>query len=122
MQPRRRLRSISPQDMPLLHLATRAKTNDQIRTNPAFKVASQQQFPVSPQLCSPDMPQEQQALAQYLMKIVDELINVCGADVRHPERQACLSIRIVCPRQEESCALGLLKWLDEPLPFFGVQC
>ncbi|VCW38725.1 hypothetical protein [Pseudomonas aeruginosa] len=77
----RRLRSISPQDVPLLHLTTRAKTNDQIRPIPALQITSQQQFAISPQLRSPNMPQEQQAFAQDLLKIVDELINVCGADV-----------------------------------------
>jgi hypothetical protein len=39
----------------------------------ALQVACQQQFAVSPHFRSPDMPEEQQALAKDLLKIVDEL-------------------------------------------------
>jgi hypothetical protein len=121
IQPRSSLRNIGPQDVPLLDLATRAETDDQVRPITTVQVTGQQQFAVSPHFRRPDMPEEQQALAKDLLKIVDELIDVSGADVRHPKRKSSFGIGVVRPRQEERGAFGLLEWLDEPLSFFRVK-
>ncbi len=121
IQPHSSLRNIGPQDVPLLDLATRAETDDQVSPITTIQVACQQQFAVSPNFRCPDMPEEQQALAKNLLKILDELVDVSGANVRHPKRKPSFGIGIVSPRQEERGAFGLIEWLDEPLSFLGVK-
>ena len=70
--------------MPLLDLAARAETDDQVSPITTIQVTCQQKFAVSPNFCRPDMPEEQLALAKDFLKIVSELVDVSGADVRHP--------------------------------------
>jgi len=74
------------------------KLTDQVSPITTIQVTGQQQFAVSPHFRRSDMPEEQQALAKDLLKIVDELVDVSGADVRHPQRKSSFGVGVVRPR------------------------